>query len=165
MDVEIALDTEPRVVTVPGDFAAAMTRNVKVKKHFEGLSYSKKKALVDGLELLIAGLKPTYTIETRIGIPQQWERFVAKADRIPEQRGKTFYVVCWNANPDCSFDYARRFQSKGLPPPDSVVPDANRFLQLVWSQAGVIHDVDDTCQADYGVYYTQRNPHTAQSRA
>ena len=133
MDVEIALDTEPRVVTVPGDFAAAMPRNVKVKKHFEGLSYSKKKALVDGLELLIAGLKPTYTIETRIGIPQQWERFVAKADRIPEQRGKTFYVVCWNANPDCSFDYARRFQSKGLPPPSFQKP-------LVRLEALCLHD-------------------------
>ena len=41
----------------------------------------------------------------------------------------------------------------------------DRFLQLVWSQAGLIHDVDDTWQADYGVYYTQRNPLTAESRA
>ncbi len=41
----------------------------------------------------------------------------------------------------------------------------DRFLQLVWSQAGLVHDVDDTRQAGYGVYYTQRNPLTAEFRA
>ncbi|MEJ7591028.1 MAG: DUF3800 domain-containing protein [Planctomycetaceae bacterium] len=41
----------------------------------------------------------------------------------------------------------------------------DRFLELVWSQAGLIHDVDDTRQAEYGVYYTQRKPLTAESRA
>ena len=41
----------------------------------------------------------------------------------------------------------------------------DRFIQLVWSQAGLIHDVDDTREAEYGVYYTQRKPLTSQSRA
>lgn len=41
----------------------------------------------------------------------------------------------------------------------------DRFLQLVWSQAGLIHDVDDTREIEYGVYYTQRKPLTAESRA
>ena len=41
----------------------------------------------------------------------------------------------------------------------------DRFLQLVWSQVGLVHDVDDTRLKDYGVYYTQANPLTAESRA
>ncbi|MDA0919171.1 MAG: DUF3800 domain-containing protein [Planctomycetota bacterium] len=41
----------------------------------------------------------------------------------------------------------------------------DRFLQLVWSQVGLVHDVDDTRLKEYGVYYTQANPLTAESRA
>jgi AraC family transcriptional regulator len=58
-----------------------------------------------GPEMLIAGLNQTYTTETRIGIPQQWERFVVNSDSIPEQQGDTFYGVCWNTLPNCGFDY------------------------------------------------------------
>jgi hypothetical protein len=43
--------------------------------------------------------------------------------------------------------------------------DEDRFLQLIWSQVGLIHDVDDTRTADYGVYYTQKNPLTVEARA
>ena len=32
-------------------------------------------------------------------------------------------------------------------------------------QAGLVHDVDDTREAEYGVYYTQRKPLTVASRA
>ena len=38
-------------------------------------------------------------------------------------------------------------------------------LQLVWPQVGLIHDVDDTRETNYGVYYTQRNPLTSKTRA
>lgn len=38
-------------------------------------------------------------------------------------------------------------------------------MQLVWPRAGRIHDVDDTCELEYGVYDTQRIPLTAESRA
>ncbi|MBC8353005.1 MAG: DUF3800 domain-containing protein [Planctomycetes bacterium] len=41
----------------------------------------------------------------------------------------------------------------------------DRFLSLVWPQAGVIYDVDDTREAEYGVYYSQKNPLTVASRA
>jgi hypothetical protein len=62
VDVEIALDTEPREVTVPGDFAAALNRNAKAQRYFEGLSYSKKKAFADGIE----GAKTSETRQRRI---------------------------------------------------------------------------------------------------
>jgi len=58
VDVDIALDTEPRDVTVPADFATMLSRNAKARQHFAGLSYSKKKAFVQGIE----GAK---TVETR----------------------------------------------------------------------------------------------------
>ena len=58
VDIEIALDTEPRFVTVPADFATMLSANTKALQHFDGLSYSKKKAFVQGIE----GAK---TVETR----------------------------------------------------------------------------------------------------
>ena len=42
MDVELELDTQPREVAVPPDFAKALDRDAKAKKAFEGLSYSGK---------------------------------------------------------------------------------------------------------------------------
>lgn len=55
--------------------------------------------------MMVAGSNCSYTLESRIGIPQQWERFVPSAQNIPHQQGKDFYGVCWNTKPDCSFDY------------------------------------------------------------
>jgi len=44
---------------VPTDFAAVLNRNAKARQHFDGLSYSKRKAFMDGIE----GAK---TAETRL---------------------------------------------------------------------------------------------------
>ena len=46
MDVDIELDTEPRDVVVPPDFAAALKRDAEAKKVFDALSYSKKQRFV-----------------------------------------------------------------------------------------------------------------------
>jgi hypothetical protein len=35
-----------------------------------------------------------------------------------------------------------------------------RFLTFVWPLVRLVHDVDDTREADYGVYYTQKRPLT-----
>jgi len=58
LDVEIELDTAPREVSVPPDFAAALKRDADAKRFFDGLSYSKKQWFV----LSIEGAK---TVETR----------------------------------------------------------------------------------------------------
>ena len=50
VDVEIELDTEPREVTVPADFAAALDRDAAAKRFFDGLSYSQKQWFVLGIE-------------------------------------------------------------------------------------------------------------------
>ena len=51
IDIDLELDTEPREVPLPADFAAALGRDAKAKKFFEGLSYSKKKVLVTPIDV------------------------------------------------------------------------------------------------------------------
>ena len=46
VDVDLELDTAPREVELPADFAAALDKDIKAKKFFEGLSYSAKLRLV-----------------------------------------------------------------------------------------------------------------------
>lgn len=41
-DVDIALDTEVREVTVPDDFSAALDQDAEARRFFDGLSYSQK---------------------------------------------------------------------------------------------------------------------------
>jgi Bacteriocin-protection, YdeI or OmpD-Associated/Domain of unknown function (DUF1905) len=46
VDVDLELDTEPRELALPDDFATALGKDVKAKQFFEGLSNSKKQRLV-----------------------------------------------------------------------------------------------------------------------
>ncbi len=62
VDVDIDLDTEPREVTVPPDFADALDRNAGAKRFFDGLSYSHKLRHV----LSIEQAKTTETRQRRI---------------------------------------------------------------------------------------------------
>jgi uncharacterized protein DUF1905/bacteriocin resistance YdeI/OmpD-like protein len=50
VDVDVELDTEPREVVVPPDFAKALKRDADAKRFFDGLSYSKKRSLVIPVE-------------------------------------------------------------------------------------------------------------------
>ena len=62
VDVDIELDTEPREVTVPSDFAAALKRDEVAKRFFDTLSYSNKRRFV----LSIEGAKTAETRHRRI---------------------------------------------------------------------------------------------------
>ena len=42
VDVDIELDTQPREVTVPADFAAALDGDLDARRLFDGLSYSNR---------------------------------------------------------------------------------------------------------------------------
>ena len=57
VDIDLELDDKPRDVELPPDFAAALGRNAKAKKFFEGLSYSKKYALVRALDVKAADVR------------------------------------------------------------------------------------------------------------
>jgi Bacteriocin-protection, YdeI or OmpD-Associated/Domain of unknown function (DUF1905) len=50
VDVDLELDTKPREVTVPEDFAAALDRDANAKRFFESLSYSNKSRFVLSIE-------------------------------------------------------------------------------------------------------------------
>jgi hypothetical protein len=50
VEVEIELDNEPRVVTVPDDFAAALDRDADARRAFDALSYSNKSRHVIAIE-------------------------------------------------------------------------------------------------------------------
>lgn len=50
VDVELELDTAPREVVVPEDFAAALAAEPKARAFFDGLSYSQRSWFVLGIE-------------------------------------------------------------------------------------------------------------------
>lgn len=62
VDVDIELDTEPREVTVPVDFEAALSRDPGASRVFDASSYSHKSAYV----LWIESAKKSETRERRI---------------------------------------------------------------------------------------------------
>ncbi len=62
VDVDIDLDTEPREVVVPPDFAEALDRDEEARRCFDGLSYSQKQRHV----LSIEGAKTSETRQRRI---------------------------------------------------------------------------------------------------
>ncbi len=63
MDVDIALDTAPREVIVPDDFAAALDTEPKARATFDGLSYSNRSWHV----LQVTGARTDETRQRRIG--------------------------------------------------------------------------------------------------
>lgn len=62
VEVDVQLDTAPRDVTVPPDFAAALDGDTDAKQFFDGLSYSNKQRLI----LAIEGAKTSETRQRRI---------------------------------------------------------------------------------------------------
>jgi hypothetical protein len=50
IEVDLELDTEPREVTVPDDFAAALDAEPAARRRFESLSYSHKRQHVLAIE-------------------------------------------------------------------------------------------------------------------
>ena len=62
VDVHLELDTEPREVAVPPDFATALAGNAPAKHFFDGLSYSNKLRHV----LAVEAAKSTETRRRRI---------------------------------------------------------------------------------------------------
>jgi hypothetical protein len=75
VDVEIEIDTEPRTIDVPPDFASALAREPKAETFFETLSNSQKSWFVAGIE----GAKTAPTRQRRID---------AALERLREGRGQ-----------------------------------------------------------------------------
>ena len=62
LDVTLELDTEPREVIVPPDFAGALDHDLQARRFFDGLSYSNRLRYV----LSIEGAKSDETRQRRI---------------------------------------------------------------------------------------------------
>lgn len=62
IEVQLELDTEPRVIIVPDDFQAALNKSAKAKEFFEKLSYSNRSRHV----LSVEGAKTPETRQRRI---------------------------------------------------------------------------------------------------
>jgi uncharacterized protein YdeI (YjbR/CyaY-like superfamily) len=71
LDVVLALDTAPREVIVPDDFAAALAASPQARRFYEGLTYSDRRAHV----LSIEGAKSPETRQRRID--RALEKFLA----------------------------------------------------------------------------------------
>lgn len=50
IDVELTLDTAPRVIATPDDLAAALAPHPQATAYFDGLSFSHRRAYVDWIE-------------------------------------------------------------------------------------------------------------------
>jgi hypothetical protein len=62
VDVDIELDTEPRELTLPPDFADALDADARAKEFFDGLSFSNRQWHVQSIE----GAKKPETRQRRI---------------------------------------------------------------------------------------------------
>ena len=62
VEVQLEPDTQPREVSVPADFQAALERDAEARRFFDGLSYSNKQRVV----LSIEGAKTAETRQRRI---------------------------------------------------------------------------------------------------
>ena len=62
IDVRIELDTEIREIAAPADFQEILARSPKIKAVFDGLSYTKRRVIIEG----IVGAKTVETRERRI---------------------------------------------------------------------------------------------------
>lgn len=99
-------EIEIRPVFEPEDFGEAFTPELREQEAAVRATALGLNAPVfqTGRELTIVGMNHTYTMETRSGIPQQWERFVPRMRSLPTADASC-YGVCWNTQEDCGFDY------------------------------------------------------------
>ena len=62
LEVEVELDTEPRVIAVPDDLAVALDQDSTARRFFDGLSYSNQRGIIQSVE----GAKTAETRQRRI---------------------------------------------------------------------------------------------------
>lgn len=92
LDVHLELDTEPRKVAVPKDFAKALDAEPAAKQFFDGLSYSQQQWHVVSIE----GAKTAETRHRRIDKSMALLRDGKAADRWPTREvGAAGSVVPW----------------------------------------------------------------------
>ncbi len=100
-------EIEIRPVFEAEDFGDALTPELKAQEariRAQAVTLDPPR-FENGHELLIAGINESYTFESRVNIPLQWNRFAPYLGKIPGQIGKAAYGVCWNYRAGSGFDY------------------------------------------------------------
>lgn len=103
----------------------------------------------EGREMLIAGLKGAYTLESRGGIPAQWQRVAPHLGRVPGQVGAAAYGVCSNYRPGCGFDYLTGVEVQSA----TELPESFTHIQIpaaryaVFTHRGHVSSLDATFDA------------------
>lgn len=100
-------EIEIRPVFEAADFGDVLTPELKendaaLRAQTLGLSAPR---FENSPKLQIAGLNETYTFESRVNIPSQWQRFAPHIGKVPGQVGMNTYGVCWNFKEGTGFDY------------------------------------------------------------
>lgn len=103
---------------------------------------------------LIAGLNETYTFQSRVNIPTQWDRFGAYWNRLSGQIGKVCYGVCWNFIPGKGFDYIAGVEVRTA---DELPAELTTVLLPAGKYAVFVHDkhvseIPNTIQAIWGTW-------------
>ena len=142
-------EIEIRPVFEPADFGEALTpelREQEAAMRAEALGLSIPR-FESGPELLIAGLNETYTFETRVNIPAQWQRFAPQIGSLPGQVGMNCYGVCWNYKHGIGFDYLTGVEvndAKSLPAGFSQITlEATAVRRIQSSRARLVDPEND----------------------
>lgn len=111
-------EVEIRQVFTADDFGDAFTPELREQEaSVRAQSIGLEVRFENGRELNIAGLNESYTPETRVKIPGQWEKFSPQIGKVPGQVGQVSYGVCWSCD-DGKFEYLSGVEVKeGVAPP------------------------------------------------
>jgi AraC family transcriptional regulator len=98
---------EIRPVFEADDFGVAFTPELREQEaELRAVEFGlNRPTFTQGPAMTIAGVNRTYTMETRVGIPQHWEVFVPQIGSVRASHSEICFGVCWNTTPDCGFDY------------------------------------------------------------
>lgn len=115
----------------------------------------------NGREILVGGINQTYTFETRVAIPKQWDRFAPHIGKLPGQTGSYAYGVCWNYQPGRGFDYLTgvAVTSADALPPDfsSVRLQASRYA--VFTHDGHVSNLIKTVETIWAKWLPESGLH------
>ncbi|MBX3414687.1 MAG: GyrI-like domain-containing protein [Pirellulales bacterium] len=102
-----------------------------------------------GRERLVAGLNETYTFETRVNIPTQWERLARQLGNSPSQVGQASYGVCWNYKPGVGFDYLAGIEvtDTGTLPRNFTQVQLPAARYAVFTHRGHVSKISETLEA------------------
>lgn len=162
-------DIDIRPVFTVEDFGQAATPEVRARE--ERLTAEIERYKLDpprfeqGTAKTIAGLNETYTFETRVNIPTQWERLGRQLGHQPCEVGQASYGVCWNFKPGVGFDYLTGIEltDKGTLPRNFTQVELPAARYAVFTHRGHVSKIPDTIEAIWSKWLPNSGHQAAES--